>query len=112
MGTTIVESLAIRSPGGEHLQFIGSVLKIGDFSLVDVVGNKITLWVIDFNFVTMGGVETLSGHISRIDNHFQKGMPCWIDTCRKNGVVLHVYFLDVSIVGDDSTTVVLTSVEL
>ena len=60
----------------------------------------------------MGGVETLSSQVRGVYDQFEPRVPSGIDTCRKDGVITHVHLLNMTVVGNDGTTIVLTGVEL
>ena len=74
--------------------------------------DEVAFRVEHLNLVGIDAVEHLAGHVGGIDDEFERGMPCGIDTCREDGVVAHVDFLDVTIIGDDRSAHALTGVKL
>ena len=68
MRTTVVERFAVWSPSRKHFKFGGVILKVSNFSLVNVLGDEVTPHVIHFNLVVVHGMEPLSGLICGIDN--------------------------------------------
>ena len=57
-------------------------------------------------------MENLACHIRGIDDEFEPGMPCGINTCGKDGIIPHIYLFNGSIVCYDSSAHVLTGMEL
>ena len=112
VGTAEVESLAIGSPAGEHLKLRGVVLQVGHLVLVNVVGNDVAGLVIHLNLVGVGDVEILEGLVGGIHNQVQRGMPGRIHTCREDGVVLHVDFLQLAVHGQHGSTIRLAGMKL
>ena len=60
----------------------------------------------------INGMETLQCLIGRIYNQRQPRVPGRIDTSREDGVVLHVNLTHLTVVGDNSTSLILASMEL
>ena len=112
MGAAVVERTAVRVPGWEHLKLRRVVLEVGHLALVDVVGDDVARQVVHLNLVGVGGVETLEGLVGRIDDELQPWVPGGIDASREDRVVFQVHLLDLSVVGDDGTTPLLTGMEL
>ena len=112
MGTAVIERFPVWSPEGEYLQLIRSILDVGHLVLRHVIRDEVTFRVKDLYLVRIHQIEALVGRIGRVDDERQPRVPCGIDAGREDGVVLHVDFPDIPVVGDDGAAQVLTGMEL
>ena len=112
VGAAVVKRLAVWRPGRKHLKLRCIVLQVRHLALVNVIGNDIARHVVDLNLIGVGRMEILERLVRGIDDELQPGMPGWIDSGREDGIVLHVHLLDVTVVGNDGATPLLTGMEL
>ena len=112
MSTTIVNMLSVWCPEWEHFEFVGVLLNVRHLVLHHIIGNKVTLRIVDFNLIRIVDVEVLACGVRRIDYQWQFRMPGRIDTSREDRVIAHIDFANLSIIGNDGTTMILTSMEL
>ena len=110
--TAIIQRLAVGRPAGEYLQLVGVVLDVRHLIALHVVGYHVALGVEHLNLVRVCHLERLTRQVRGINDEFQPRVPGGIHTCRQDGVVAHIDFPHLAVVGDDRSAHVLTGVEL
>ena len=60
----------------------------------------------------MDSMEALCRLVGGVYYHVQPRMPGGIDTGREDGVIFHIHLLHLAIIGNDSTSIILTGMKL
>ena len=112
MGAAIIECLAIGRPDREHLKLSFLIFDIGHLVLGHIIGYQVAHSVKYLDFIEVAGMEALTGLIRGIDDQREPRVPGRIDAGREDGVVAHIGLTQLAIIGNHSTPMELTGMEL
>ena len=112
VSTAVIEHLAIGCPRWEYLKLAVAILQVRHLVSLHIIDNDVALLVAHFHLVGVNGMEVLTGLVGSIDNEVQPRVPGRINASREDRVVAHVHLLQLTVIGDNCTTQVLTGMEL
>ena len=108
----VVEARAVGRPAGERLEVVGRAKDVTDAVVLDIVEQEIGPSVVDFYLLGIMHVEDLLREVGRISDKGQSRMPMSIGSRSEDAVVLNHNLMCLLAVGEDSTFVVLSYVEV